>query len=81
MHWTLIIILFLSLQGITAFNRMLELAKETNEIFCAPTAHSVSDFKLIALEKRLTGNPIECWGRHYDGPHQDYFLMTMGKQM
>jgi hypothetical protein len=42
--------------------------KETNKTFYSLTAYSVSDFKLTALQTRLTGIPVEYWGPHYDGP-------------
>jgi hypothetical protein len=66
-HNALIIVLVLFLQGTTAFNLMLENAKEANKYFCS-IAHSISDFKLIALEKKLTGNPVECWAAIMMGP-------------
>jgi hypothetical protein len=46
-HQLLIIIIILFLQGMTAFNLILEIAKETNKTFYSPTAYNVSDFKLL----------------------------------
>jgi hypothetical protein len=55
-HQSLIVILALILQGVaTTLNLMLEIAKETNETFHSLQLGVVSDSKLTALEKRLTG--------------------------
>jgi hypothetical protein len=37
---------------------MLEIAKGTNEAFYSHMAHQVSESKLVALGKKLTGNTL-----------------------
>jgi hypothetical protein len=54
-------------------------SKEPHKTSSTPTVCNISDSKLIVLEKRLTGNPIEYWGHHYDWPPPKLFPYDHGE--